>query len=239
VAVIATPASTPAAIAAKAATATIPIVFGVAEDPVALGLVESLAHPNGNATGINYFSAEVAAKRLEFTHELLPKATRLAVLFNPANARATADHSKALKQAAPTLGLDLIFFNASTIAEIDAIFAAFARERVDGLFIVGDAFFASRAVQFATLAARDRIAASFASREMVEVGLLMSYGTSIADMYRQVGIYTGSILKGARPTDLPVLQATKFEFVINLQTAKSLGLEIPPMLLAQTDEVIE
>jgi putative ABC transport system substrate-binding protein len=239
VAVIATPGGNEATLAAKTATATIPIVFGVAEDPVKLGIVASLARPGGNATGINFFALEVDAKRLALMHELLPKATRYAVLVNPANAASTQATSKAVKEAARALGLDALFFNASTPAEIDAAFAAFGRERADALFIAGDAFFYSRRVQLATLAVRDRMPASYATREMVEAGLLMSYGTILPDMFRQVGIYTGSILKGTKPADLPVLQSTKFEFVLNLQTARSLNLDIPPMLLARADEVIE
>jgi len=239
VAVIATPASHPAALAAKAATSTIPIVFGVGEDPVKLGLVASLARPGGNATGVNAFSFEVNAKRLGLMHELLPKANRFAVLLNPASASSAEATSKALKEAARTLGLDIVFFNATTADEIDAAFAAFARERPDALFIAGDGFFASRSVQFATLAVRERIPASFSTRVLVEAGLLMCYGADIVDTFRQVGVYTGSILKGAKPADLPVLQSTKFEFVINQQTAKSLGIDIPPMLLARADEVIE
>jgi putative ABC transport system substrate-binding protein len=239
VAVIATPGSTEATLAAKTATGTIPIVFGVAEDPVRLGIVASLARPGGNATGINFFGVEIDAKRLGLMHELLPKATRYAVLVNPANAANTQATSKALKEAAPALGLDVLFFNASTPAEIDAAFAAFGRERADALFIAGDAFFYSRVVQFATLAVRDRIPASYVTREMVEAGLLMSYETIFPDTFRQVGIYTGSILKGTKPADLPVLQSAKFEFVLNLQTARSLNLDVPPMLLARADEVIE
>jgi putative ABC transport system substrate-binding protein len=239
VAVIATPGSTEAALAAKTATTTIPIVFGVPEDPVVLGIVASLARPGGNATGVNFFANEIDAKRFGLMHELLPKATRFAVLVNPANARPTEYTSKAIKEAARALGLDALLFNASTRAEIDAAFAAFGRERADALFIAGDAFFYSRAVQLATLAVRDRLPASYPSREMVEAGLLMSYGAILADVFRQVGIYTGSILKGAKPADLPVLQSTKFEFVINLQTARSLNLDIPPTLLARADEVIE
>ena len=228
-----------AALAAKTATTTIPIVFGVGEDPVALGIVASLARPGGNATGVSFFAFEIDAKRFGLMHELLPKATRFAVLVNPANATPTEYTSKAIKEAARALGLDALLFNASTRAEIDAAFAAFGRERADALFIAGDAFFYSRAVQLATLAVRDRLPASYVSREMVEAGLLMSYGTIIADVFRQVGIYTGSILKGAKPADFPVLQSTKFEFVINLQTARSLNLDIPPTLLARADEVIE
>jgi putative ABC transport system substrate-binding protein len=239
VAVIATPGGTEAAVAAKTATATIPIVFGVAQDPVMLGIVASLARPGGNATGINFFNQETDAKRLGLMHELLPKATRFAVLVNPANATPTQATSKAVKEAAGALGLDALFFNASTAAEIDAAFAAFGRERADALFIGGDSLFASRRVQFATLAVRDRIPASYVSREMVDAGLLMSYGTVIADVFRQVGIYTGSILKGAKPAELPVLQSTKFEFVINLQTAKALGIEVPNSIQLLADEVIE
>jgi ABC-type uncharacterized transport system substrate-binding protein len=239
VAVIATAGSTPAALAAKAATAAIPIVFGVGEDPVALGLITNLAKPGGNVTGINFFAFELNAKRLGLMHELLPKATRFAVLLNPGNAPSAQSTSNEIRKAAQGLGLDVLFFNASTSAEIDAAFTAMAHERVDALFIAADAFFNGRRVQFATLAMRDRLPASFLTREMVEAGLLMSYGTSVADMFRQVGIYTGSILNGTKPTDLPVLQSTKFEFVINLQTARSLQIDIPPTLLARADEVIE
>jgi len=239
VAVIATPGSNPAALAAKAATASIPIVFGVAEDPVALGLVASLAHPGGNATGVNFFAAEIDAKRLGLMHELLPKATRFAVLVNPTNATSAETTANAIKEAAASFGLELLFGNASTPAEIDTAFAAFARERAAAVFIAPDGFFGSRGAQFAALAARDRLPASFVSRETVEAGLLMSYGTSFDDMFRQIGIYTGSILKGTKPADLPVLQATKFEFILNLKTARSLGVDIPPTLLARADEVIE
>jgi putative ABC transport system substrate-binding protein len=239
VGVIAIPGSGPAVLAAKAATATIPIVFGVAENPVGLGLVKSLAQPGGNATGINFFASEIDAKRLGLMHELLPKASRFAVLVNPANVRYTEATSKALREAAQTLGIELVFFNASTPAEIDAAFAAITRERAQALFIAGEAIFSVRRMQLATLTARDRIPASYAVREGVEAGLLMSYGASLVDMARQVGVYTGSILKGAEPSELPVLQATKFEFVINLQTARALGVEISPMLLARADEVIE
>ena len=239
VAVIAIPGSTPALLAAKAATKTIPIVFGVGEDPVALGVVASLARPGGNATGINFLGFEINAKRLGLMHQLLPKATRFAVLTNPTNAASAEATANELRKSGPTLGLEILLFNASTAAEIDAAFASFARERTDALFIAPDGFFASRKVQLATLAVRDRMPASFVARAMVEAGLLMSYGTIFTDTFRQVGIYAGSILKGAKPADLPVLQSTKFEFVINLQTARSLGLDIPPMLLAQADEVIE
>src|SRR5262249_15628483 len=229
VAVLATPGNTPASVAAKSATSTIPIVFGVGEDPVSLGIVASLARPGGNATGINFLNQEVEAKRLGLMRELVPKATRFAVLVNPANVTTTESTSKALNEAARALGLEILFFNASTAGEIDGAFAAFVRERADALFIAGDAFYTSRRVQIANLAVRDRIPASYVSREMVEAGLLMSYGSNVVDAIRQVGIYTGSILKGAKPADLPVLQSTKFEFVLNLQTARSLNLDISPM----------
>jgi len=239
VAVMAIPGSTPISLAAKSATNTIPIVFGVGEDPVRLGLVTSLAQPGGNATGINFFGIETEAKRLGLMHDLLPKAASFAVMLNPSNPRYSEATSKSLSEAASTLGLDIVFYKASTPGEIDAAFTAMARDRADALFIGGEALFASRSVQIATLAVRDQLPASFSSRELVQAGLLMSYGTNLIDMVHQVGIYTGSILKGAKPADLPVLQSTKFEFVINLQTARSLNLDIPPTLLARADEVIE
>jgi putative ABC transport system substrate-binding protein len=239
VAVIATPGNAPAALAAKGATTTIPIVFGVGEDPVKMGLVASLAQPGGNATGFNFFANEVDAKRLGLMHEVLPKAKRFAVLINPANAVSAENISNALREAARDLALEIITFKAGSSAEIDAAFAGFAQERVDALFIAADGFFTSRGVQFATLAVRERLPASCFAREMTEAGVLMSYSTSLAEMFRQVGIYTGSILKGIKPADLPVLQATKFDFVINLQTARTLGVDIPPTLLARADEVIE
>jgi putative ABC transport system substrate-binding protein len=239
VAVLAVPGSSPISVAAKAATATIPIVFGVADDPVLLGLVKSLAHPGSNATGINFFAIETDTKRLGLMHELVPKATRLAVLVNPANVRYTEATTKSLRNAADVIGVEIAFFNASTPAEIDSAFTVMARERADALFIAAEAFFGSRGAQLATLTTRDRMPASFSSRELVEAGLLMSYGTSLTDMARQVGVYTGGILKGAKPSELPVIQPTKFEFVINLKTAKALGLEVPPTLLVRADEVIE
>jgi putative ABC transport system substrate-binding protein len=239
VTVIATPGSDLAALAAKAATATIPIVFGVSEDPVQRGLVTSLARPGGNATGINWFVQEVVAKRLRLLHDLVPKAVRIAVLVNPANPSIAESTLRDVQQAASTLGLQIQIINARTIGDIDAAFAAFAHERPDALFVAPDAFFSSRRVQFATLTARDRIPAAYTTRDAVEAGGLMSYGTDIADMFRQVGVYTGQILKGAKPTDLPVLQSTKFDFVINLQTARALGIEVPPGVLSIADEVIE
>jgi putative ABC transport system substrate-binding protein len=238
VAVIATPGNVPT-VAAKAATATIPIVFGVGDDPVKLGLVASLARPGGNATGINFFVQEVVAKRLRLLHDLVPKAVRIAVLVNPGNASVAESTLREVQEAAPTIGLQIQIINASTIGEIDAAFATFARERPDALFVAGDAFFLDRRVQLATLTARDRIPATYSVREPVAAGGLMSYGTDLADSFRQVGIYTGKILKGAKPADLPVLQSTKFEFVLNLQTARALGIEVPLHLQQIADEIIE
>ncbi|MGB6286364.1 MAG: ABC transporter substrate-binding protein [Xanthobacteraceae bacterium] len=226
-------------LAAKAATATIPIVFGVGDDPVKLGLVASLARPGGNATGINFFVQEVVAKRLRLLHELVPRAVRVAVLVNPRNASTAESTLRGVQEAAPVIGLQTQILNASTIGEIDAAFATLARERPDALFVAGDAFFLDRRVQFATLTARDRIPTAYSVREPVAAGGLMSYGTDIADVFRQVGVYTGSILKGAKLADLPVLQSTKFEFVINLQTARALGIEVPQNVLSIADEVIE
>ena len=239
VAVIATPAGNSAAQAAKAATTTIPIVFGVSEDPVKLGLVASLARPGGNATGTNFFTQEVTAKRLGLLHELVPKAVRIAALVNPANTPTAEAAQRDIPEAARTIGLQIQVLKASTSREIEATFANLVRDRIDALFVAADTFFAGRRVQFATLATRNGIVASYSSRGFPEVGGLMSYGTDIADMFRQVGVYVGQILKGAKPADLPVVQSTKFEFVLNLQTARALGLEVPPTLLARADEVIE
>jgi ABC-type uncharacterized transport system substrate-binding protein len=236
VAVISTLAS--GVLTAKAATTTIPIIFIVAEDPVRLGLVASLARPGGNLTGINFYSAELVAKRLELLRELVPAATRVAVLVNPAGPAAETA-LRDLEPAARAMGLQIQVLNAGTSGEIDTAFATFLRERPDALFVVGDPFFASRRVQLANLAARHVLPMTSATREIVEAGGLMSYGASIADAYRQAGAYTGRILKGAKPADLPVVQATKFELVINAQTARMLGLTIPPTLLSIADEVIE
>jgi putative tryptophan/tyrosine transport system substrate-binding protein len=238
VAVIATP-STPPALAAKAATAAIPIVFGVGEDPVQLGLVASLAQPGGNATGINFFLNEVVVKRLRLLHDLVPKAVRVAVLVNPANTTNTEPTLRAVQEAAPAIGLQIQILNATTIGEIDAAFTALAREHCDALFVGPDPLFTIRRGQFATLTARDRIPATYARREFVAAGGLMSYGTDLPDASHQIGVYTGRILKGAKPADLPVVQPTKFEFAINLQTARALGIEVPPGVLAIADEVIE
>jgi putative ABC transport system substrate-binding protein len=239
VAVIATPGSTAPAIAAKAATATIPIVFGVSSDPVKDGLVDSLARPGGNATGTNGFSVELVAKRLALLHELVPKAARVAVLLNPANL-ATELTLREVREAARTIGLQIQVVNATTSGEIDAAFATLALDRPDALFVAPDAFFNfGRRVQIATLATRERIAAVYSNRDFVVAGGLMSYGTDPVDRFRQTGVYTGRILNGTKPAEMPVLQPTKFEFVINLKTAKALGLTIPETLLATADEVIQ
>ena len=238
VAVIATPGNL-AAIAAKAATTTIPIVFGVAEDPVKLGLVDSLARPGGNATGINIFNVEITAKRLGLLHDLVPKAIRIAVLVNPANAPIAETTLRDIPEAARALGLQTHILNASTSREIEAAFAALGREQADALFVAADGFFNSRPGRLATLAAHYRIPAAYAFREAVEAGGLMSYAADRADTHRQVGVYTGQILKGAKPADLLVLQSTKFEFVINLQTARLLGIDVPNSLQLVADELIE
>ncbi len=240
VAVIAVPGSVVAALAAKAATTTIPIVFGVPEDPARLGLVSNLARPGGNATGINTFSQEVIGKRLRLLRDLVPKAVRLAVFVNPSNASSTQTTLRDLRKAAPIMGLQIQkIFNATTNSEIDVAFGSLASERTDLLFVAPDAFFNSRGVQFVTLAARERIPTGYSAREIVAAGGLMSYGSDLADMSRQVGVYTGTILKGAKPSDLPVLQSSKFKFAINLQTARALGIEVPPAVLSIADDVIE
>jgi ABC-type uncharacterized transport system substrate-binding protein len=238
VAVIAT-AGDPPTLAAKAATATIPIAFGFSGDPVGHRLVASLARPGGNATGINFFASEVVAKRLGLLRELAPKAVRVVVLVNPTNAPSTESTLRDVPEAARAIGLQIQILNASTSREIEAAFATIAHNRADALFVGPDGFFIARRVQFVTLATHYKIPAAYATREVVETGGLMSYGTDLLDMYRQVGGYTGRILKGANPANLPVVQSTKFEFVINLQTARVLGLEVPPTLLARADEVIE
>jgi len=239
VAVIATPAGNLAALTATAATTTIPIVFSVGEDPVRLGLVASLARPGGNATGINFFNNETIARRLGLLHELVPKAVHIAALINPANTPIADAALQDIQEAARVIGLQIQVLKASTNREIEAAFATLVRDGVDALFVAPDTFFVSRRVQFATLAALHRIPAAYNGRDFVEVGGLMSYGTDRVDTYRQVGAYAGQILKGAKPADLPVLQSTKFEFVINMQTARALGIEVPPTLLAIADEVIE
>jgi putative ABC transport system substrate-binding protein len=227
------------ALAAKAAITTIPIVFVAAEDPVRLGLVASLARPDGNLTGINIFIAELAAKRLELLRELVPGAVRVAALVNPANATTTETTLRDLEPAARAMGVQIQVLNASTSREIEAAFATFVRERPDALYVGGDPFFNSRHVQLVHFATRHAVPATYSLREYAQVGGLMSYGTNVVDAFRQVGVYTGRILKGAKPADLPVVQASKFELVINVQTARMLGLTVPDKLLARADEVIE
>jgi len=239
VAVIATPGSTPAALAAKAATTTIPIVFGVGEDPVKLGLVANLARPGGNATGVNFFVSEVVRKRLGLLRDLIPRAVRIAVMINPGNAATAEATLREVQNAADALGLQIHVVNASTSDEINAAFAAISHERAEALFLGPDAFFNSRRVQLVTLSARDRIQTVYGTRDYVEVGGLMSYGTNITDSFSQAGVYVGKILNGTKPAELPVIQSTKFEFVINLQTAKALSLDVPSGLLLAADEVIE
>jgi putative ABC transport system substrate-binding protein len=237
VAVIAAP-STPAAIAAKAATTTIPIVFAVGGDPVALGLVASLARPGGNLTGISFLAGELAAKRLELVRELNVGATRVAVLVNPALVGAETN-LKNVEAAARAIGLQIQGLRASSSREIDAAFATFLRERPDALFVSGDPLFLSRRIQIVQLTTLHKLPATFAQREFVEVGGLMSYGANIADAWRQAGVYTGRILKGAQTAALPVVQSSKFELVINAQTARMFGLTVPDKLLVAADELIE
>ena len=232
-------ASAPASVAAAKATASTPIVFLVPEDPVRLGLVTSLSRPGGNATGINFFAAELATKRLEFLRAVVPAIKRVAVLLNPAEPTIAAANRRDLEAAADAMGLQIRFFNASTITEIDAAFAAFASDRPDALFISSGPFFASRSVQLAHLATRHGIPAIGGPRRYTEVGGLMSYGASLTEAHRHAGIYVGRILKGARPADLPVVQSSKFALVINTSTARMLGLSMPPALMATADEVIE
>ena len=238
VAVIAT-ASPPAAFAAKEASATIPIVFGMAQDPVRLGLVASLARPGGNLTGINFLLTELAAKRLGLLREMLPAAKRLAVLVNPAQAINTESTLQEVQAGAQAMGLQIRILNAGTDREIDAAFAGFEHERPDALFVGSGTFFTGRRVQLTQWTAHHRMPASYAGREYVEAGGLMSYGSNTTDAYRQSGAYVGRILKGERPADLPVVQSSKFELIINHQTARTLGLTVPLSLLARADEVIE
>jgi putative ABC transport system substrate-binding protein len=236
VAVIA--ANSPSALAAKTATTTIPIVFTTGDDPMNLGLVTSLSRPTGNLTGVTFFAGAVVAKQLELLHELLPQATVISVLVNP-NFPGATFQLRDVQEAARTLGHTMHVLNASTGSEINTAFATIAQQRTDALLVAGDPFFLSRVSQFVTLAARHAVPTIYAQREYVAGGGLISYGTSVTDAYRQVGVYVGRILRGAKPTDLPIVRATKFELVINLQTAKLLSLEVPPTLLARADEVIE
>ena len=225
--------------AAKAATTKIPIVFNTATDPVSLGLVASLARPGGNMTGINFLNNELAAKTLGLLRELVPATARVAVLVNPAQTMNTEFTLRDVEAAARTMGLQIQIFHASTSREIDAAFATFLRERPDALFVGGDPFFNSRRLQISLQAMRHAVPAIYSGREYAEAGGLVSYGSDITDAYRQMGVYVGRILKGAKPADLPVVQSTKFELVINHQTARMLGLAVPPTLLARADEVIE
>jgi putative tryptophan/tyrosine transport system substrate-binding protein len=239
VAVIVAPQSTAAVMEAKAATTTIPIVFGTGSDPVQAGLVTSLNRPGGNITGITFMNVEITAKRLGLLHELLPNATRFGVLINPKNSVIAETMAKDATTAASAMGRQVEIVKASTNREIDAAFSGLKEKRVDALLVAPDTLMANRRLQIAMLAVRHAIPLMATQRELAEVGGLMSYGTNFMDTYRQTGIYTGRILKGENPTDLPVLRATKFEFVINLQTARTIGLDIPPTLLALADEVIE
>src|SRR4029077_13512485 len=229
---------TPAALAAKAATASLPIVFSVTEDPVNLGLVASIARPGGNATGVSFQLSELAPKQLGLLRELLPAASRFGLLVNPKNENAETI-TRDLKAAAAKISVEISVVQASNSREIEAAFAVLVRDKVDALVIGTDPFFYSRRLQLTTLATRHALPAVYNLRGYAEAGGLMSYGTSITGAYRQVGVYTGRILKGEKPTDLPVVQSTKFDFIINLPTARALGLDVPPMLLARADEVIE
>jgi len=236
--VIATPGSALAARAAKAATAAVPIVFAVGEDPVKLGLVASLARPSGNLTGVNFLNTELVTKQLGLLRQLVPRASRVAVLVNSANI--TADRTLTeVEDAARAMGLHIQVINASTSPEINAAFSSLDSNRPDALFVGGDGFFNSRRVQLVNLASRHALPALYADRIFPEIGGLMSYGSDLNDAFRQVGLYVGRILKGAKPADLPVVQSSKFEFVINAQTALMLRLTVPPPLLGVADEVIE
>jgi putative ABC transport system substrate-binding protein len=239
VAVIATPGSAAASLAAKAATSAIPIVFGVGEDPVRLGLVASLARPGGNATGINFFVAEVVSKLLGILHELAPKATRIAVLVNPTNPAYLDSILRDAREAASALGLQVQVLEGRSVSDIETLFDTLVSEKADALLVAPDAFLLSRRVQLAILAARHGIPLATTGNDAVEAGALMSYGTDATEMYRQVGTYAGRVLKGAQPADLPVVQSSKFAFAINLSTAKALGLDVPSALLLRADEVIE
>ena len=228
-----------AAFAARTATTTIPILFAVSDDPVRLGLVASLARPGRNVTGINFFTGELTAKRLELLRELVPGAVRIAVLINPANAALAELTLNDTRAAARAKGLQIQVFKASSSAEINAAFPSLISGRPDALFVLPDPFFNSRRVQLTHLASRHALPAAYSVRDYTEAGGLMSYGANTTDAWRQVGVYTGRILKGAKPTDLPVVQTTKLELVINAQTARMLDLAVPPTLLATADEVIE
>jgi putative ABC transport system substrate-binding protein len=239
VAVLVTAGGEPSAVAAKAATAAIPIVFNVGDDPVRMGLVASLGRPGGNATGVNMFAAELETKRLGLLHDLLPAASVIFYLVNPNSSRLMETIVSAVEGAARALGLQIRVLNASSESDIDAAFATMSQMQPGVLLVGADAFFNSRRGQIVALAARHAIPASYEQREFVVAGGLMSYGTNLTNAYRQLGVYTGRVLKGEKPADLPVMQPTRFEFVINLTTAKAFGITIPPGLLAIADEVIE
>ena len=226
------------ALAAKAATATIPIVFNVADDPVELGLVASLPRPGGNATGVSFLFSDLVAKHLGLLRELLPKGARFGLLINPQNTNAE-NLTKTATTAATSTGIEIIVVRASDSGAIEDAFATLARQRADALMVGADGYFVRRRIQLATLAARHGLPAVFTTREYADAGGLMSYGTSLQEAFRMTGLYTGRILKGAKPADLPVIQSTKFDFVINVPTARALGLDVPPSLLARADEVIE
>jgi putative ABC transport system substrate-binding protein len=226
-------------LAVKTATTTIPIVFLVSDDPVKIGLVASLARPGGNLTGVNFFNTELASKRLEVLHDLVPTATRIAVLINPDNPGSVAAVSQAVESAGRAIGLQIQIIHASNSREIDAAFAAMARERPDALFVAGDSLFNARRQQLALLAMRHAIPASFSSRDYPEAGGLISYGADVTDAYRQAGVYAGRVLKGEKPVDMPVVQSAKFELVVNMQTARILGIAVPQSLQVAADEVIE
>jgi putative ABC transport system substrate-binding protein len=239
VAVIATPGSTAATLAAQAATATIPIVFVIGADPMKIGLVASLNRPGGNATGINDFGVGLGAKRLGLLHELLPGAARFGVLVNPHNPFITESFVTELQTAASAIGRQIEVVTASTNADIDRAFVTLVKQRADALVISPDALFVARRVQLITLAVRHTLPALYHRRELAEAGGLMSYGSDLSDQYRQTGVYVGRVLRGEKPAEMPVQLPTRFEFVINLQTANTIGLDIPPTLLARADEVIE
>src|SRR5262245_23145536 len=225
--------------AAKAATATTPVVFGTAEDPVRLGFVASLARPGGNLTGINFLNRELAGKQLELLRELVPAANRVATLVNPANEAVRESTLREVQPGARALGMQIQVLSASTSREIDAAFATFVRERPDAVFVASDPLFNARRLQLSLLAMRHAVPAVYSGREFAEVGGLITYGSDIIEVYRQMGVYSGRVLRGTKPADLPVVQSTKLELVINQQTARILGLTVPDKLLAAADEVIE
>jgi putative tryptophan/tyrosine transport system substrate-binding protein len=239
VAVIATPAANTAALAAKAATSTIPVVFGVNDDPVRLGLVASLARPGGNLTGMNFFAQEVVAKQLGLLRQLVPKANRLAVLSNPSNAAASETTLRQAQDSGHVLRLSIDILKASTSNEIEAAFASMASERIEALLIGPDSYYSTRTLQLATLSKRHGIASSYTNRPFAEAGGLMSYGTDLAEVWHQVGAYAGKILNGRKAADLPVVQSRRFEFVLNLQTARALGINVSRTLIASADAVID